>query len=347
MQLNPLLEASIREFKGHVEHIRMANASVNWSSDDEFVGPISEGSSPFLKVYHWYFFAFNVVFMGPTIIGNSLILISLIRFRRLRLIRAYILVGNLALSDLLVGLVAMPMDIAFLVTDKFTNSIPFCTAHMSSIYTFIGLSVVNLFLLSMERFDAIVSPFEHDRRFTKSRIYVCIAFTWIFMILFGFLPFVTMKNIDREHFQCRMKQVFPLVYRKLFLSIVLLSLVLSTVFFLYIVRVATRNIAGFNRTDSLLQHRRMKKDLRHTRSMLIITGLFIAFWGPFCVVSLVPDPSNTVLLVRNWLSSLGVINSCINWMVYGVRCKKFRAAFISILKCSCVQKDYKLPATSF
>lgn len=326
----------------------MNNITSDNFSGDFNVGSTVEGESLARKAYHWYFFAVSCVFIFPTIIGNSLILITLLRFQSLRKNKAYILVGNLALSDLLVGLVAMPMDMLPFLFEELSHSVTFCTVQLSFIYTLMGLSVVNLFLLSLERFDSVVYPFEHGRRFTSNRIYVTIVCTWILMALFGFLPTYFMKDIKLtlKTFQCRTRTVFPVLYRKLFHSIVLLCLFLCTVFFVVVVRIATSAMNGFRAVDCGMRRRQLKKDLRHTRNMLIITGLFIGFWAPFCVVSLIPNPSETVLFVRQWLSSFGVINSCLNWVVYGVRCQKFRAAFLGVLNCKCTHPEYKLPSTS-
>lgn len=319
----------------------MTNDSVSSSNgtvaDDVDIGPEAQAA------YHWYLLAVNAILIGPTVIGNSLIILALVRFRRLRAIKSYILIGNLAVSDLCVGVLTMPMEIAFQLSENLAKSITFCTIHYCFIYMFIGLSVVNLFLLSLERFDAILSPFIHDRRFTRRRIYVTIAITWVVMVVFGFTPLFLIEEIDSEHFQCRMSDVFPWVYRKVFNCILLLCLLLSTAFYVYVVKVATKSLEGLKHSDNVVRQRQMKKDLRHTRNMLLITGLFIVFWTPFCVVSIVPNPSQTLLFVRNWFASLGAINSSINWIVYGARCKKFRAAFLSILNCKCIKKEYNLP----
>lgn len=55
--------------------------------------------------YRLWFLIFDCLLLVPTITGNLMILIALRRYRTLRKIKGFILIGNLAVSDLLVGLV--------------------------------------------------------------------------------------------------------------------------------------------------------------------------------------------------------------------------------------------------
>jgi hypothetical protein len=68
------------------------------------------------KIIHLanYFFVIEAIPIVPILFGNSLILFSIARFRRLRT-RMNILVANLLVSDFLVGLIMIPYDISFVM----------------------------------------------------------------------------------------------------------------------------------------------------------------------------------------------------------------------------------------
>ncbi|XP_052775575.1 trace amine-associated receptor 13c-like [Mya arenaria] len=320
-------------------------SSENISSEISHGGYLHH-SGNLVRAYNLYFLIVSAILILPTVIGNLLILISLVRFSRLRRVKAYILVGNLALADLLVGLIALPMDLLSLSSARFSQSVEFCYWHVCFMFTYVGMSVVNLFVLSLERFHAIVYPFQHGKRFTKHRLYILMACTWLSMGLFGFSPlYTTLPEVEENSFDCRTNEILPSGFTITFNAIMLTALVGSTVFFVIVVRIARHTITRFKTVESSTDHQRIRREIRHTRNMVIISGLFIIFWGPYCIISFIPGgPHNhRLMLAKSWISSLGVINCCINWLVYGVRSATFRAAFLSILSCKCTRKHFNLP----
>ena len=292
--------------------------------------------------YKLWFFLIDVIAILPTIFGNSLIIISLIRYKSLRKTKAFILIGNLALADLLVGLVLIPMDLVLLMANYVADNMTYCILYHCMIYTLITASVLNLFLLSLERFHAIIRPFQHNSTFTAKRIYYTMSITWIFVIVCGFMPmFVWGTGIIAFTPVCRSSTLFSNTYQIAMNTVIVTALVISFVFFIIIIRIALRKTKQkqLKCTDSPMEgsHSRhnLRRDIRHTRLMVLVSGIFIICWGPYCIISLIPNISVTVTFIRNWLASLGLINSCLNWIVYGARNKRFRRAFKNILNCSC------------
>ena len=318
-------------------------------------GNISPDLSNSLYIaYKLWFFVIDVVLILPTIFGNSLILISLIRFKILRKTKAFILIGNLAVSDLLVGLVVIPMDIFLLSTNYFSNDRTYCVWYYCIIYTLVMASVLNLLLLSFERFHAIVRPFQHNLRFTTKRVHIAMGVTWILVTTIGSLPHLGWtSDVMDDAMICRSSLLFTHSYRILVNGIIVVSLTICFVFFIVVIRIALEKTKETNKTNVYMTdisdpngnrhdsnvRTTLRRDIRHTRLMVLVSGLFIICWGPYCIVSLIPDFSPTLSFARNWLSSLGLINSCLNWIVYGARNKRFRAAFKNILTCSCTRQD--------
>ncbi|KAL4240324.1 hypothetical protein ACF0H5_001115 [Mactra antiquata] len=293
----------------------------------------------------WYFIGINVIFCLPTFFGNLLIIISLVRFPKLLRVRAYILIGNLAVSDLFIGLIVLPLDLCLTVSDAASSSVELCLWYYCLLYTFVGLSVINLFILSLERFSALVGPFRHYSRFTVKRIYIIILFTWFIGVVIGCLPLFGLHADVPEHFYCTSSHLMLPMYKRVVLSVFILASLVNAIMFLIVVKIAVNKLKTLPSSRST-KHK-LRKEIRHTRIMLIITGLFIVFWTPFGITTFIPGESLTLYMVKDMTVSFGFINSCLNWIVYGFRCRKFRIAFKSIVYCSCLQKDYKLPNTSY
>ena len=294
--------------------------------------------------YKIWYFIIDVILILPTIFGNSLIIISLIRFKYLRKTKAFILIGNLGISDLLVGLVLIPVDLVLLLQPAFEKDPALCVWYLCIIFTLMTASVLNLFLLSLERFHAITRPFQHNSTFTAKRIYYAACVTWMIVILAGFTPVYLLSsgNLNFISFEtCRDVVLFDTPYIFVMNSIIITALVISFVFFVVVIRIAIRKSAqkplkiGEITDNNNRSRHNIRRDIRHTRLMVIVSGTFIICWAPYCIVSLIPSQSVEIVFIRYWLGSLGLINSCLNWIVYGVRNKRFRAAFKSILNCSC------------
>lgn len=306
--------------------------------------------------YKLWYFIIDIILIFPTILGNTLIIVSLIRYKNLRKTKAFILIGNLAVSDLLVGLILIPMDLLLLLRSSVSRHTAFCLWYYCMIYTLITASVLNLFLLSLERFHAIVRPFQHSSRFTAKRIYRIILLTWIFVVTIGLVPIVLPSSggmSDVEVLTCRNTVLLDNDYQLVMNTIIIAALGTSFAFFIVVMRIALlkskqKTLKSVESSDSNNGSRHnLRRDIRHTRIMIIVSGIFIICWSPYCVISLIPSNSELIAFIKNWLASLGLINSCLNWIVYGARNKRFRAAFKSILSCTCRKRgEVKITSNS-
>ena len=96
-----------------------------------------------------------VLFVG--FIGNSLVLISVYKYKKLKT-PVYILLSNLALADLLLMLLSTMIFIQFLLNQWIFHDV-ICRIHGALIETAYTASVLTLVGISMERNNAICHPF--------------------------------------------------------------------------------------------------------------------------------------------------------------------------------------------
>ncbi len=146
------------------------------------------------NAYKIYYFIIDAVFIFPTVFGNVLVLIAIGRFSGLRKYTSHILMGNLAVSDLFVGVVVFPVHMLLLQNEALREHVTVCLLHHSLIYTLVGVSVMNLLLVSYERFHAITRPFTHETTFTRRKIYFTMTIVWILMFVLGFLQITTTRK---------------------------------------------------------------------------------------------------------------------------------------------------------
>ena len=201
-------------------------------------------------------------------------------------------------------------------------------------YTPILSSVFNLLLLSMERLHAVYRPSEHMKNFTSQRLVILICLSWITALSIGLIPTFGWKV--QTDIICKKSMAFSKRYRIIMNSFLVVAIAVCAVCFYVVCRIAFRKINESNHyemgnADVHSNMMNLKRDIHLTKVLVLVSGLFIICWAPYCVVSLVPNLSPTMSCVRNFLGSLGVLNSCLNWIVYGARNREFRAAFRDIL----------------
>ena len=333
------------------QNVSLCSVTMNLTCSLNFKTPkeASTAYNLYLSYKVWYL-VINTVLILPTIFGNSLIIISLIRFKNLRKTKAFLLVGNLGISDLLIGLVFMPMDLIVLHNPILWTNQVVCVSYLSIIYTHLTSSVLNLFLLSLERFHAITRPLKHNTMVTTKRIYYVVCFTWIFVIPIGFIPlylFISGNYYIKNFETCKDTLLFDNPYILVMNIIVIVALTASAVLFVAVIRIALRKISrkpleGDPVRNNVRKHN-FRRDIQHTRLMVFVLGTFIICWAPYCISSLIPSQSEELMTIRYLLGSLGYINCCLNWIVYGAINKRFRSAFIQILTCSSRSRSSTMP----
>ena len=124
-----------------------------------------------------------------SIVGNILTLAATYRFTNLRT-RTHFLIANLAVSDILVSLLAAPLRIVQISGSLWSNKLDNCKVMIVLTLFFCNASVLNLTLISIDRAISIASPLTYNHS-TKSIQFTCQIFTsWFFAVSISILPFI-------------------------------------------------------------------------------------------------------------------------------------------------------------
>ncbi|TNN48969.1 Trace amine-associated receptor 6 [Liparis tanakae] len=117
-----------------------------------------------------------------TVTLNLLVIISISHFRQLHC-PTNLLILSLAVSDLLVGLLLMPVEIIYIEDCWFLGDV-LCTVYYLIDYIITAASVANMVLISVDRYIAICDPLRYPTRVTKRRAQYCVCLCWIWSIIF-------------------------------------------------------------------------------------------------------------------------------------------------------------------
>jgi histamine receptor H3 len=95
-----------------------------------------------------------------TVVGNCLVLLVFVREPKLRKLSEF-LVLNLALSDVLVGAVAIPLYVPYILTGQWLpelGGLPMCYFWICMDYIVTGVSTLNLCVISLDRYLQVAAP---------------------------------------------------------------------------------------------------------------------------------------------------------------------------------------------
>ncbi|XP_076754008.1 cholecystokinin receptor type A isoform X1 [Xylocopa sonorina] len=139
-----------------------------------------------------------------SVVGNSLVLITLARNKRMRTItNVYLL--NLAVSDLLLGVFCMPFTLLGQILKNFVFGITMCKLIPYFQAVSVSVAVWTLVAISLERYFAICRPLKSRRWQTQFHAYKMIAVVWTASLTWNapILVVSRLKSIRGGRRKCR------------------------------------------------------------------------------------------------------------------------------------------------
>lgn len=176
----------------------------------------SDGGSPddgeFEHEYNIWIAIFLSIFCMATVFGNLLVMIAVARERYLHSVTNYF-ITSLAVADCLVGLVVMPFQAIFeLMGKKWIFGDVWCDLWHSFDVLASTSSILNLCVISLDRYWAITDPFTYPSRMTTNRALICIATVWIMSSCISF-PAILWWRVTRDapipEYKCPFTQNIP------------------------------------------------------------------------------------------------------------------------------------------
>ena len=120
--------------------------------------------------------------------GNLLVIFVILHTKELRRKESNWFVANLALADLLVALTVIPTSIDTLINGHFRLGLAFKEFIGFANFLFCICSIMNLQLLSIDRWFAIAKPFRYLEVVTPKKAGAACLFVWIYSMVCGLPP---------------------------------------------------------------------------------------------------------------------------------------------------------------
>ncbi|XP_042213928.1 uncharacterized protein LOC121860695 isoform X2 [Homarus americanus] len=282
---------------------------------------------------------FLVVSMVLALGGNVMVIITIVRHRGMRT-RTNLLLANLAVADILVAVLDMPIALVTIINGNWVFDDVFCYFNGFAVGLGLMLSVHTLMWISIHKFISITRPF--SRSVTPGKIVMMIVAAWTWTILFNLTPTPligwTKSVYKKGASQCgppppKAKMQFVHAGLNTSVNLVIPIIVMSYCYYRIFKEVRDhlsrmRDFADASMRCSLIQQKRI------TETLCIVMSMFVLFWMPYIVysLSLVFLGQENVLEVFNPIGYLfGYMNSACNPIIYALRSPSFRRGFSEII----------------
>ncbi|XP_075334937.1 trace amine-associated receptor 13c-like [Odontesthes bonariensis] len=280
-----------------------------------------------------------------TVALNLLVIISITHFRQLHT-PTNLLLLSLAVSDLLVGLLVMPVEIVYIEVCWFLGDIV-CTLYYFVDYAVTSASVVNMVLISLDRYVAICDPLRYPTKVTTSRAKVGVCSCWLFSVLYRLLLLHDHMEKPGRSSSCFGECVVVIGYVAGVVDMVFTFIVPITVIIALYVRIVLVAVTQGRRLRSQMitavAPRRSgpaavrASELKAARTLGIVVVVFLFCFCPYYFPALEGEDTSvnaSSVAFEIWLAHF---NSCLNPVIYAFFYPWFRKSMKQIVTLQILQ----------
>ena len=273
-------------------------------------------------------------------VGNVLVCIAVFKRVHLRTI-PNMFITNLAVSDILMAIVCMPISLHVLISGKWPFSSSVCDMHGFFIFTFGIVSQVNMSVIAVNRYFALCRPFQCKAIFTKINVLSMIAILWILpsvasvppLVGWGYYAFHPGKALCIYPFHVNL--IYAMTIQILFIAFPMGLIVFSYTRCILSIKSSNRQMTEMSDDPSSVgQESRKAREVRATWTMLFSTLGFSMCWLPVSVISFIETfgaGGNLPRQVFILYSFLIFLSSTINPFIYCLLNGDFRKAFWEVI----------------
>ncbi|XP_050684557.1 5-hydroxytryptamine receptor 1-like isoform X1 [Leptidea sinapis] len=183
------------------------NSSFNWTLYDSNVTAVKH-----LHIKHSKYSTFVTVLLAiifmivifGTIVGNILVCVAVCLVRKLRRPSNYLIV-SLAVSDLCVAILVMPVAMVYDLLGTWPFGPLICDFWVSSDVLSCAASILNLCMISVDRYYAITKPLEYGVKRTPRRMLFCVFIVWMSAAFISLPPVLILGN-EKTDTSCSVSQ---------------------------------------------------------------------------------------------------------------------------------------------
>ncbi|XP_013408117.1 probable G-protein coupled receptor No18 [Lingula anatina] len=284
---------------------------------------------------------FFVILVVLIYVGNCIVLVAYCKVKRLRKSNSVMMV-QLTVTDLVAGLTLIFQAVT-VSYDYLFEDVHICILWYALIF-FRGMaSILSLFMITVDRYFAITNPLKHMSR-NKTAWFVGVALSiWIPAFVLGFImPILWHKDWSFEKDkECELPLVIPEIYIS-WIVVPFFVINAAGIVFMYI------RIEHAQRKSMSRDKHKMAK---LSRTVALVLACFFTCWTPIILMLGVHsytymNYNPLTLNIRLALAQLTALNSAVNPVIYVIRYRQFRKAFLEAVGSKRVRPASKVTESS-
>ena len=271
----------------------------------------------------------NAPLMLLSIVGNALVLVAILRTPSVRS-PSVIFLCNLAVTDLLVGLVVQPTYIA----EQLVRTVPALEEPVRAMgFAMCGVSLSTMTAITVDRFLALHYHMQYPNLMTKSRAIYTIITIWCIITLFSFSILWSLR-----------------IYNVLAAFCITICLLVCLVCFIKIYRIVRRHQLQIQVQQQAVENsidtheQQIRQSNRSAKNIFIYFLAMILCYSPFSIVVIISGFTGVDLkVILTFSFTVVLMNSSINPFLYCWRMTELRMAVLKTVKLfSCRKTDERV-----
>ena len=297
---------------------------------------------------------FLILLVIFAIIGNFTLMGMIVTVRKLHS-KTHIFIVDLTISDILVALTVVPIDIDRLIRRGFFYNVATCEFVTVMFFMSLPASALSLSLLTLERYITLKYPLTHHKILTRKRAIAALIFKWIYVILVASLPAMGWVYHQTMVVKHRCEVYFTMPYAAFMVAAnFALPLLIILIANIEIFRIA--NHAALKMQKSIRRQEKRRASLiaiganvKAAKRIMLLVGLFLLSWLPYIINTIVNiiSRSGCYSELRSWIFlALNFSNAAMDPILYGLLNKDVRHEIRKVLReisFKCTKNKFEKP----
>ncbi|XP_063060306.1 trace amine-associated receptor 13c-like [Engraulis encrasicolus] len=290
--------------------------------------------------YSLMLFVFSVI-SSITVVVNLLVVIAIAHFKQLHT-PTNLLILSLAVADLLIGAIVIPVEAVKLTETCWYFGQHFCFIFQCVVYTLLSSALGHFVVIAVDRYVAVHDPLLYTQRITVKRTLTSLAVIWSCSVLYNLLLLYCNNSLNVSggsgvcHGQCLLFVSFEWALFDIFISFIAPCAIMITLY-LRIFQVATYQAHAIHSISASMGHTGDAKlpvksaEGKAAKTLGIVMAVYLLCWIPYYLSLLTADgtlSSETIMTLLSWIL---YTNSCVNPIIYALFYSWFKMALKYIL----------------
>lgn len=272
-----------------------------------------------------------------TILGNLIIIVAFTKEPNLRSVTNFF-IFSLAVTDLLVGVVGMPVYIYSMLTDL-PNHFELCLVINTWILMLCTVSIFHLIALSLDRYTVIVMMTRMTQAKKEKRAYILIGAAWMLGGVVGSLPLMGWNMGPSAQPRCVFIEIMDFSYLVFLFYFTIITPTAFMIFFYVSIYRTVRRHAKNGIHNKKMNKQKLKHFARQRKiimCLVIVIAAFLVCWYPLYTLNAIVYYYPKIDIEPMWFYVaivLSHLSSAINPLIYAYTMPGFKQAFRRVVTC--------------